>query len=133
MPLRDSLPLVSSALGFIAVVCVLAIGGYAVAWCLNTYFSGIGPSFLTIGVASWVLILTAVLLLGYGSLKTIKKPTRKNGLLNLTAGIITIPMFIYFNNIIHLFPQFGFLGFLLFLPAMLSGIISLASPKHPKT
>lgn len=133
MPLRDGLSLVSSALGFIAIVCVLAIGGYMIAWCWNIYSSGIGPSFLAVTVVSWVLILTSALLLTYGSLKTIKKSTRKGGLINLIAGIEIIPMFIYFYSYFPLLPQFGFLGFLLFLPAILSGIISLASPKHPKT
>ena len=125
--------MVSSALGFIAIVCVLAIGGYMIAWCWNIYSSGIGPSFLTITIISWALILTSALLLTYGSLKTIKKSTRKGGLINLIAGIEIIPMFIYFYSYFPLLPQFGFLGFLLFLPAILSGIISLASPKHPKT
>lgn len=104
-----------------------------IAWCWNIYSSGIGPSFLAVTVVSWVLILTSALLLTYGSLKTIKKSTRKGGLINLIAGIEIIPMFIYFYSYFPLLPQFGFLGFLLFLPAILSGIISLASPKHPKT
>jgi hypothetical protein len=130
MPLRDRLPLISSALGFIAIVCVLAIGGYIIAWCWNIYSSGLGPSFLTITIISWVLILTSALLLAYGSLKTIKKSTLKGGLINLTAGIEIIPMFIYFYSYFPLLPQFGFLGFLMFVPAMLSGIIGLASPKR---
>jgi len=99
-----------------------------IAWCWNIYSSGLGPSFLTVTIISWVLILTSALLLAYGSLKTIKKSTLKGGLINLTAGIEIIPMFIYFYSYFPLLPQFGFLGLLLFLPAILSGIISLASP-----
>jgi len=132
MPLKDSLPLISTALGFIAVVCVLAIGGYLTGWCLNVYISGLGPTFLPVTALSWVVVLASALLLAYGSIKTFKKSARKGGLMNLAAGIIIIPMFIYFYSVIPLLPQLQFLGFLLFVPAILSGIGGLASPKHPK-
>lgn len=127
MPLKDSLPLISGALGFIAIACILSIGGYVIAWCWNIYSSGLGPSFLTVAIISWILTLASASLLVYGSLTTIRRSTRRGGLINLAACIITIPLFIYFYSYLPLLPQFGPVGFLLFLPAMLSGIISLAS------
>jgi hypothetical protein len=132
MPLKDRLPLISCALGFIGIVCVLVIGGYLIAWCWSIYSIGIGPSFLTVTIISWILILTSALLLTYGSLKTSRKSTLRGGLINLAAGIEIIPLFIYFYSIFPLLPQFGLLGYLLFLPAIISGIIGLASPKHLK-
>ena len=135
MPFKDRLPLISCALGFISIVCVLAIGGYLVAFCWSIYSlpGGIGQGLLAPTIVSWALILTSAMLLTYGSLITRWKSTRKGGLANLAAGIEIIPLFIYFYMYFYsVLPQFELTGSLLFLPAIISGIIGLAVPKHSR-
>jgi uncharacterized membrane protein len=133
---RDYLRLISSSFGFIAIGCVLAIGSYIAAWCWNIYSSGIGPDFLIPAEITWIATFASTLLLLFGTLKIMKKSMLKGGIINLIAGAIMIPVFLYFYDYFPLLPQFGPLGLLLFLPALLSGITSLASrenSKHEKT
>jgi len=128
----DVLRLTSAILGFIAIGCILAIGGYIIAWCWNIYSTGLGASFLPLTITTWLLTFASMLLLIYGSLKIVKKSALKGGIINLIASVETLLIFLYFYAYLPLLPQFAFLGFLLFLPALLSGIISLVSHKLSK-
>lgn len=130
---KDVLRLTSAILGFIAIGCILAIGGYITAWCWNIYSTGLGASFLPLTITTWLLTFASMLLLIYGSLKIVKKSALKGGIINLIASVETLLIFLYFYTYLPLLPQFAFLSFLLFLPALLSGIISLASYKIFKT
>lgn len=133
MASTDALRLTSTILGFLAVGCTLTIGGYITAWCWNIYSTGLGTTFLILTMITWLFTLVSTLLLIYGSLKIMKKSAIKGGIINLFAGIEMTPIFLYFYNYLPLLPQFAYLGFLLFLPALLSGIISLISHKISKT
>jgi hypothetical protein len=128
----DWIRLASTILGFAAAGCVLAIGGYIAAWCLNIYASGLGGDFLVLAIVTWVFILTSLLLLVYGSAKIIRKSMRKGGIMNLIAGVEMIAIFLYFYVYFPLLPQFGYVGLLLFLPALLSGIAGLSTLARSK-
>ncbi len=133
MSLMDYLRLISSVLGIIAIGCVLAVGSCIIAWCWNMYSAGLGADFLILTLMSWVFIFVSALLLVYGSLNIMKKSALKGGLTNLIAGVEMIPIFWYFYVCLPFLPQFAFLGFLLFLPALLSAIVSLVSLRASKS
>jgi hypothetical protein len=133
MPPKDHIRLISGILGLVAIGCVLAIGSYIVAWCWNIYSTGLDPSFLIPTEITWVCTLASALLLIYGSLKILKKSTLKGGFINLIAGVEVIPLFLYSYFYLRPLPQFEFIGTLLFLPSILSGIIGLASFRSSKT
>lgn len=117
-------------LGIIAAGCTLGLGGYITAWCWNIYANDFGSDFLIIAIVSWIVTFASTILLVYGSLKIMRKSIHKGSLANIIAGLIMMLLAAYFYFSVPLLPQFGYLTLLLFLPALLSGLIGLAAQKH---
>jgi len=86
---------------------------------------------LPLHVGATAITLSAIVLI-YGSLLIWKNNFMKGGLINLVAGtLLPIPTYIYFAFFSKptLLGWFSPLGLILFIPAMISGIIGIYASK----
>ncbi|KPV63082.1 MAG: hypothetical protein AOA65_1476 [Candidatus Bathyarchaeota archaeon BA1] len=121
---KNRLRLLCALLGLIGMACVLLIGSYIISFCWLVH--GLGSQFLWMAVIVWILAFISTLSLGYGSYKMIKGFMLMGGLANTVAGVASFGIFYYFYFLFPLLNQFDPLGFLLFAPALISGILGLA-------
>jgi len=86
-------------------------------WVLPAYALGIGAT-----------LVAAATLLALGGHDALKGRTRRGGLQSLTAGLLLLGLYAFIHIYTGLTPSFGLLNTLLFLPALLGGLLALATP-----
>jgi len=120
--------LISAALGCLGLINTVLIGVHVAM--LYFRLTPLNGFFLTkVYVISGVTVALAFMLI-FGSYSVWKDKSRRGGVLNLAAGVVTLVLFCYFAWIFPLLSQFEPVGYLLPIPALTSGILALFIPER---
>lgn len=127
-----TLTLISAATGCVGIANIVILGIYITNRCLRLalFF----PNFLTEATIAAILTFISAAMLLYGSYLIYKGQGNKGGTLNILAGTITIIIYAYYA--VHwefpLLTQMGPTGYLLLIPAPISGILGILIFKAKK-
>jgi hypothetical protein len=110
----------SALLGWLGVINVLLIGIYST---LKLYHLGIMRGYqLEVYIVSFLTLLLMLTLI-YGSYHLWQTRFKRGGHLNLIAGIATLFTYGYFTWISPILSELEFVGLLLCVPALISGVL----------
>lgn len=119
------LTLVSTATGCVGTANVIILGIYITDRCL--LLASLLPNFLTEATIVAIATLVSAAMLLCGSYLIYRGQGIRGGTLNIVAGVITIIIYAYFtvNREFPLLMQLGPVGYLLLIPAPISGILGI--------
>lgn len=118
---------VSILLGFISIINMTLLGIHIVNYCLA--FSFLSQKLLTEAIIVGFTTTISVGLTSFGSYSIHKDHYLRGGLCNIIAGTITAGTYIHYTLDFPILQQFGLLGYILLVPAPMSGIIAIIISK----
>jgi len=127
-----TLTLISTATGCLGTANIVVLGVYIINRCLRLAL--LLPNFLTEAIITAFATSISAAMLLYGSYLIYKGQGNKGGIFNILAGAITIIIYAYFtvNWEFPFLVQLGPTGYLLLIPAPISGILGILIFKAKK-
>jgi len=120
--------LVGAIIGWLGFVNSTLLGTYIALYCLR--FASLDPSFLRKAYIVGIIATASAFTLLYGGYLIWRGRIRRGGTLNLIAGTTTTILYLYFTFGFPLLGQLGPMGYLLLVPALMSGLIGILISKR---
>jgi len=123
----------TAVLAWTGLASAVVIGAYIIY--VTLYVLGLGYTgeiFYIYIVVAAVGVVSAGTLLLYGGHHALKGSLRKAGIENAIAGLVLLALFIYFYAYTQWIGELGAIAWLLFTPALTSGVIALSIAKMGK-
>lgn len=115
--------LVGALIGWLGFVNTTLLGTYIALYCLR--LASWDPSFLRKAYIAGITAVASAFMLLYGGYLIWRGRIHMGGMLNLMAGTITTILYLYFTFGFPLLGQLGPIGYILLVPALMSGLIGI--------